>query len=173
MKLVIEFDSNRKLARVTFHGCVDDNTIVESYKRMGQAASAYRPDTAILDFSDVSSFDVTPATIRQLASLPPNLPDPHPRCVVTPQDLIFGMVRMFQILGEEKRKNLQVVRSMTEAYKVLGIPGDPEFQIYETIQLRQHLTPNNLAVYVTCMELWHRCEREYVFEQAALYFCPA
>ena len=41
-------------------------------------------------------------------------------------DLEFGLARIFVILTEELRPNRHVVRTMEEAYKLLGIT-DPQF----------------------------------------------
>ena len=43
------------------------------------------------------------------------------RVLVIPQIFIYGLARMFQILGEEARRELQVVRTMDEAYHLLGV----------------------------------------------------
>ncbi|MGA7629472.1 MAG: hypothetical protein WCB11_01815 [Terriglobales bacterium] len=45
-----------------------------------------------------------------------------------PQIFIYGLARMFQILGEKSRPELQVVRTMEEAYQLLGVE-DPEFYL--------------------------------------------
>lgn len=38
-----------------------------------------------------------------------------------PQIFIYGLARMFQILGEKNRPELQVVRTLDEAYTMLGV----------------------------------------------------
>jgi hypothetical protein len=48
------------------------------------------------------------------------------RVVVAPQDFLFGMMRMLQILSEEARPELHVVRTLDEAYRLLRIES-PEF----------------------------------------------
>jgi len=48
------------------------------------------------------------------------------RVLVIPQTFIFGLARMFQILGEKNRPELQVVRTMDEAYHLLRVER-PEF----------------------------------------------
>jgi hypothetical protein len=48
------------------------------------------------------------------------------RVLVIPQIFIYGLARMFQILGEKTRPELQVVRTMDEAYFLLGVES-PEF----------------------------------------------
>jgi len=134
MKFVIEFDSTRKLNRGTFHGTIDDKIMLEWYEKSKQLVHKYKTEAAIIDFSDVTSFDVSQGTMRHLASMAPILPDPHPRCIVAPSDFLYGMMRMFQMLSRKGREQLHIVRTMTEAYEVLGIKAEPAFQTYETVE---------------------------------------
>lgn len=48
------------------------------------------------------------------------------RVLVVPKAIIYGMARMFQILGEKTRPDLHVVRTMDEAYRLLRVES-PEF----------------------------------------------
>ena len=48
------------------------------------------------------------------------------RVFVAPSDFIYGSIRRFQILSEKTRQNLHVVRTMQDAYKLLGIES-PKF----------------------------------------------
>ena len=43
--------------------------------------------------------------------------------VIAPHDLTFGIARMYQMLAEDTRPNVAVVRSMEEARKFVGIEG--------------------------------------------------
>lgn len=135
VKFLIEYDASYKIARGTFHGAVDDDLLAASYKRMGKAARAHQPEMAILDFSYVSRFLVSVGMISRLAVSRPNVAEMYPRCVVAPDDVAFGMSRMFQALSEEKRRNFHVVRSLSEAYEVLGIAQEPDFKIFDTFEL--------------------------------------
>jgi hypothetical protein len=58
--------------------------------------------------------DVAEATVR-------------PNIIVAPQTDAFGLTRMFQTLGERARPNLQVVRTLDDALRVLGIQS-PHFE---------------------------------------------
>ena len=135
MKLVIEYDSTFKIARGTFYGALDDDLFFASYQRMGKAARAHKPDMAILDFSHLTTFAVTVGMISRLALARPNVADPYPRCVVAPDDVQYGLTRMFQALSEEKRKNFHVVRTMAEAFEALGITSEPDFKIFDSFEL--------------------------------------
>lgn len=56
-----------------------------------------------------------------LAGEEPAMADAHPRVIVAPTQELFGLSRMFQIAGEEKRPRLTVVRTLEEAYAKLGL----------------------------------------------------
>ena len=43
------------------------------------------------------------------------------RCGPGSRDLMYGMSRMYSMLTEERRPNRQVVRTMEEAYELLGV----------------------------------------------------
>ncbi len=62
----------------------------------------------------------------ELANSAPAFPAATMRVLVAPRDISYGMVRMFQILGETKRPNMHVVRTMDEAYRLLCVES-PEF----------------------------------------------
>lgn len=50
-----------------------------------------------------------------------NSPELSTRVIVAPRDLVYGTARMFQVLSERTRKNVHVVRTLEQAYKILGI----------------------------------------------------
>jgi hypothetical protein len=41
--------------------------------------------------------------------------------MIAPQDVIFGCARMYEISGSNERDKVHVVRSVAEAYKLLGV----------------------------------------------------
>jgi hypothetical protein len=81
------------------------------------------PVAGMSDFSEVTSFALSSAEVRQMAETPPVYPPGIPRFVVAPRDYIYGMARMFQMFAEVNRPELQVVRTRLEAYKILGLQG--------------------------------------------------
>jgi hypothetical protein len=48
--------------------------------------------------------------------------------IFAPQDHVFGMARMFQALSAEQRPTMRVVRNLAEAYRILGVAEDPQFE---------------------------------------------
>ena len=53
--------------------------------------------------------------------------DVRPRVLVAPQIHVYGLVRMFQIMGEESRPLLHVARTLNDALLSLGVQS-PHFQ---------------------------------------------
>lgn len=51
----------------------------------------------------------------------------HPRVLVATATVVFGLARMFQLLGERKRPDLKVVHTMDEALAELGVQS-PHFE---------------------------------------------
>jgi hypothetical protein len=74
----------------------------------------------------VTKFEVSSHTVRGLARSAPAIPVGYARVIVAPQAHLYGMMRMFQMLGELTRPDLQVVRTMEEAYQLLRVES-PEF----------------------------------------------
>jgi hypothetical protein len=82
--------------------------------------------------SCVTSLEVSPQTIRELANLPPAIADSsQPRCIIAASSQIYGMARMFELQGQETRPNLHVVRTQQEAWAILGV-SKPKFEPIQT-----------------------------------------
>lgn len=118
----IDFDSKNQILRGRFEGQVTDKELRKFYQVAEKLVARIVPRAGIIDFEDVTSFKVSPETIRNLAYLPPAMPDPRqPRVIVAPAPDIFGMARMFQLESEETRPNLHVVHKLREACAILGV----------------------------------------------------
>jgi hypothetical protein len=111
---------------MSFDGRLDDATLFEGYAASADHALSHPGCRGILDFSKVTDFEVTAGAVGRLAHHSPLLPVEAARILVAPQNLVYGMARMFQMKSGEKRPALQVVRKMEEAYALLGIES-PEF----------------------------------------------
>jgi hypothetical protein len=125
-----EFERQHRILRVVLVGRVDDAELLTAYRAIFSRQKALQPASGVVDFSLVTNFDVKGATIRRLAEDKPPFPPGVPRYLVTPADYMYGMARMFQILGEETRPGLHVARSNEEAYRGLGVEN-PSFQKLE------------------------------------------
>lgn len=124
----LEFDPENKIFHAKFHGPVTDESIKHFYNTIAARVSANDFRASIADFSEATSFHVTLNTIRELAALTPADPEgSRPRVIVAPTNLVFGLARMFQIIGQATRPNLHVVRKLSDAFAFLGI-DTPRFQ---------------------------------------------
>jgi hypothetical protein len=123
-----ELDATHRVLLFRFTGDVSEQRIGRFYDEAGTQIERLHPMAAIFDFTAVTSFDVSSASIHSLAAASPLIPDVAcPRVVVAPATHIFGMSRMFQILGENSRPSLTIVHSMAEALAVIGLDS-PDFK---------------------------------------------
>ncbi len=126
MGFVMDFDARNNVLRVTLEGQVTDAILSNGYTTAARQVASRPPCRGIWNFSPVTQFEVSSDTIRTLAESPPIIVAGQMRVVVAPQDFLYGTTRMFQLLGEETRPDLHVVRTMDEAYRLLGVES-PEF----------------------------------------------
>jgi len=133
MALVVEFDAKNNILRGTLDGRMTGAILLDFQARAAKYMASRAPCRGILDFSKVSDFEVSSAAIREVAALPPAFPAGYMRVLVIPRDFIYGLARMFQILTQESRPELQVVRTMEEAYRLLEV-SSPEFHQVDDIE---------------------------------------
>jgi hypothetical protein len=126
MGFEMSFDERNNLLRVTVGGEVTDASLTDGYATAAKYVAANPPCRGIWVFSDVTKFEVSTDTIQELARSSPIILSGHMRVIVAPQDHLYGMARMFQILGQETRSDLHVVRTVDEAYRLLKVQS-PEF----------------------------------------------
>ena len=129
MPYYFEFDPKNRILRGRFEGPLTDELLKEYYGVAGGYFERTGARAGITDLSAVNSFEVSPQTIRELASAPPAILDREfPRSIVAPSPPIFGMARMFELGGQDTRPNLHVVRTMKEVCVILGVT-DPKFEL--------------------------------------------
>ena len=126
MGFALDLDAKNNILRVTVDGRLTDAILFEGYAAMGKYLASHPSCHSIADFSPVTRADFSSEAVRQLAAAPP-LPTAAVRILVAPPDSVYGMGRMFQILGEKTRPNFHVVRTMDEAYSLLQVKS-PEFR---------------------------------------------
>jgi hypothetical protein len=129
MAIRFEFDSANKILLLRVEGPLTDEELAECYDAVRKYSIATDAIAGIFGFSSVTEFPVSTEFIRRLAKRKPAMPNAtsRPRILVAPQQHAFGLIRMFQILGESTRPMLQVAHSMDEAFTILGVPS-PHFE---------------------------------------------
>jgi hypothetical protein len=126
VNIEVDFDAKDNILRGTIKGPMTGVILLDLYATATKYMASHPPCRGILDLSGVTDFEVSGDAIRQVAAAPPAFPAGYMRVLVIPQIFIYGLARMFQILGEKTRPELQVVRTMDEAYFLLGVES-PEF----------------------------------------------
>jgi len=117
-----EHDAANGILCLSYIGQISDELIRKAYKATPEAVLKTNPRGMIIDLSEVTAFDVSSQTIHELAAYQPTVKNPLvPRIIVAPTPYLFGMSRMFQLLGEHTRPMLQVVSSTNEAYAQLDV----------------------------------------------------
>jgi hypothetical protein len=129
---LFEFDPGAGLLQGRLFGRVTSEELKEYYQMGLKCVAAKLPRAGITDMTGITVFDVTPQAVRELANLPPIIPDQELlRVIVASASDVFGMARMFETHGEATRPNLHVVRTCKEALVIVGVQSPR----YERIDL--------------------------------------
>jgi hypothetical protein len=117
MAIRFEFDSANKILLIRVEGPLTNQVLAECYDAIRKYSTETDASAGIFDFSSVTEFPVSTELIRRLAKREPAMPNAtsRPRILVAPQQHAFGLIRMFQILGESTRPMLQVAHSLDES----------------------------------------------------------
>jgi hypothetical protein len=127
MGFVMDFDAKNNILRGTLEGPLTGGILLDSYDAATRYTASHPPCRGIWDFSKAeANVDISTDIIRQLVGRSPIIAAGYMRVVVAPQDFLFGMMRMLQILSEQARPELHVVRTIDEAYRLLLVKS-PEF----------------------------------------------
>jgi len=128
MPLYFEFDHENRVIRSRIEGTLNREALVEVNRKLAEYDAVMPARAGILDLSRVTSVDLSSKTMADLAARPPLVTNPERiRCIVAPSAHVFGMSRMFQMLGENTRPNFHVLRSLEEAYALIDLK-DPHFE---------------------------------------------
>jgi hypothetical protein len=114
-----EFDRANKILLLRVEGRLTDESLAEVERAAQKYWVTTDPSAGIVDFSPVTEFAVSTEFLREMAKQ--KHPFNHPRFIVAPTTHVFGLARMFQILGGSARPGVNVVRTMDEAFAALGV----------------------------------------------------
>ncbi len=124
MEFVFEFAEAENILRLTLSGEMTDAGVMELWSKGVPIATSHSSSRLIVDTTGVTRFGVSPKAVTMLAKK--HSADLPMRVIVAPNDVLYGTSRMFQTLTESTRQNVHIVRTMKDAYKVLGVET-PEF----------------------------------------------
>jgi hypothetical protein len=123
---LFEFDAANNVLRCSWEGRVTDDMLFECYSAGGRLLASHPKCRGLDDFSGATRLDISSKAIGRMAEMQPVFGAELMHVIVAPEDLAFGLARMFSMLGERSRPNLHVVRTKEEAYGLLGITR-PQF----------------------------------------------
>ena len=129
MSFRFEYDETHRILLGRFEGRLTEEAGMEFYGAIRKHGIATDARAGIWDFTEATESPVRSELIRQVARQDPAMPDAlnRPCFIVAPNRHLFGLSRMFQMVGEDQRPLLQVVRSMDEALRALGVQS-PQFK---------------------------------------------
>jgi hypothetical protein len=121
MGFSFEIDEEHRVGRWSLDGPVTDDSFRDSLNIVSGILIGLNLRGGIVDFTEVTFFDVSVDMLKRLANTNPVLPGDMLRLIVAPDNKAFGMSRTFLALSELSRPNLFVVRDLEKAYHILGI----------------------------------------------------
>lgn len=118
-----EFDFEHKILLLVLEGEVGNAEILASNSKTAEQVNRLQPSGIIADVSGVTKADVSSEVIGSTARRPgPHTPEAA-LFIVAPQEHLFGMARMYEMVGSRTRPNLRIVRTREEALAGLGVPN--------------------------------------------------
>lgn len=129
MGFILEYDASNKILLATIEGLLTAAVLLELQTAASEWArtSKFEIEVGIVDISRVTKVEISADEIRDVARRPTPLPSKVLRIGVAPKDLLYGLVRMFQLLTESTRPNFQNVRTLDEAYRLINVES-PQFE---------------------------------------------
>jgi hypothetical protein len=127
MPYYFEFDPEHRILLVVLEGDVVEREMLKINGDIKAHVTGLNPSAGISDFSAVTTFAVASHTMRLAALQPSPYDEQTPRFIVAPRDHLFGLARMYQLIGSRTRAKLHVVRSREEVFSALGVQN-PKFE---------------------------------------------
>ena len=115
MPVFYNIDKDRRLVMSTATGILNKEDALAHQNRLRSDPEFDSAYSQLLDFRHVTQIGLTASDIQQLAL--PNIFSKHSRrAVLVPNDLAFGLGRMFEILRENAgERGIRVFRDLDEA----------------------------------------------------------
>ncbi len=124
MPVVLKIDPHRKVVYSAFYGAITDAEFLGHGKAISSDPDFNPGFSEIVDFSSVTNGAISESTLAALAANPSLFKSSVVHIVVAPGDALFQLVNKYKDLAQSSRPNLFVVRTRSEAYRLL--PGPPK-----------------------------------------------
>jgi hypothetical protein len=117
----LTIDVNQRLVVHIFSGELSDADILELPSIVRSHPDFDPSFSEILDFSGITAGTVSTNGLVSLARRESSFSPTSIHVVIAPQDHIFGLARMAEVLAGRTRPQVVVVRTMDEARRILGL----------------------------------------------------
>ncbi len=117
-----ELDREHKILLMVLEGNVEGDEFLGLNLELRTLAARFHPLAGITDCAPIENFNVSSNTLRTAALQESPYPSTTARYIVAPSDYLFGLARMYELVGNAEG-NLQVVRKLEEALADLGVNG--------------------------------------------------
>ena len=126
----LQFDRKHHVLLVTYGKVATPASALTAYDSVERFVSSEGPCSVLADLSTIENVDVPGAFVRSLAWMPTVIPPGLQRVIVAPRGDVYGLSRMFQLYRDKMSSDVHVVRTLDEAYSLLGLES-PEFEIVD------------------------------------------
>jgi len=123
----LQLDLKHEVWLITLRGVVTEVSALEACAAVERLIAAKGPWAGIADLSAIEKADISGESVRFLAARRPVAPTGRLCILVAPQDVIYGLSRMFQILRDQIGSDLQIAHTLEEAFALLGLES-PDFE---------------------------------------------
>jgi hypothetical protein len=114
-----DFDPRHRIRLTTFRGVIDDQLLVQAYRRLVSEPDFDAFADVLIDLRDVGELRISSGGLRQLVEILGAIERPGAAievAIVAPTNAVFGMARMYQILRSSRSgEETKVFRSLDEA----------------------------------------------------------
>jgi len=124
MPVILKVDSLRRVVYSTFYGKITDQEILRHGQTIKSDPDFKRDFSEIVDFSAVTEMSISDATLAKIAGTPSLFSESVKHIIVATSDEGFQIASRYKQLADKSRRNLIVVRTREQAYKLLGIKPD-------------------------------------------------
>ncbi|HEY3928217.1 MAG TPA: hypothetical protein VGL89_07580 [Candidatus Koribacter sp.] len=120
MAVKITLDPELRLASRTYSGVVSSSDLLDSIKQYPSLPGFDPSYDELMDFRWAENISALVEDIHRCAIQPAPFDNRAKRVILAPQELVYGLARMYQILGEDVHPNIFVVRTIEEANRIFG-----------------------------------------------------
>ena len=120
MPVQVSVDPKSRLATRTYSGVVTSEDLLESIHQYATIPGFEPTFNELMDFREVESVAAPIEDIHRCAHTPVPFDNSCKRVILASKQIIYGLARMYQILGEDAHPNIEVVRTVEEANRLLG-----------------------------------------------------